>query len=206
MLAVAAVVLAVAAAWALAHTSNHQPSAPVADESTAAPSAVSTAPPRILSVREQLLSYIYERAHDPTVAEDIVRSDGSTQQCPLVPSGTAPQKRLRDYVQQTLPRMQVLDVARIIDKFSGLCALELRSRDDTGTVLVVRVIPPVEQIGVVDPRVDDGSAITNGAFTRFVRVSSRDGWVVTAGLSGPADSGPSLSVLLTLAQQRALLW
>ncbi len=102
--------------------------------------------------------------------------------------------------------MQVLDVARIIDKFAGLCTVELRARDDTGTVLVVRIVSPLDEVAVVAPRVDEGAETTNGSFTRFVRVTSSDGWIVTAGSSGPADAGPATNTLLSVARQRALLW
>jgi hypothetical protein len=157
------------------------------------------------TVRAQLLFYVFERAHDPAVAESMVRQDTSSVQCGPEPSGPGTADRLSNYIRSRFPAMQVLDVARVLDKFAGLCSIELRARDDTGTVLVVRIIPPIEA-PVFAPRVDQGAETAHGFYTHFVRVTSRDGWMITAGSSGPADAGPSQFALLSVARQRSLLW
>lgn len=210
LVAVGSLVLVAIAVWALAHRGPGDGSVPRAAETSAVPSTSTSA--AILpfdaagSVRGQLLSYVFERAHDPARAGDLVREDTSTTSCALVPRGLVPTQRMTSFVASEFPHMRVLDFARIFDKFAGLCALELRARDGTGSVLIVRVVAPIEDAPLVDPRVDEGAATANGSYTRFVRVMTRDGWIVTAGVSGPGNAGASLHTLLAVAQQRSLFW
>jgi hypothetical protein len=158
------------------------------------------------SLREQVLSYVFQRAHDPAHTQDYIRSDTSTTSCTLTPPGSAPAQTIERYVVTQFPRQHVLDTQRIIDKFAGLCVLELRARDDTGSVFVIRIVAPIEDAPIVEPRVDEGSAIADGSYTRFARVTTRDGWIVTAGMSGPPDAGMAQQTLLRVARNRSLLW
>jgi hypothetical protein len=202
--------LAVVGGWAITHLGDHSAAPPVAASSPAPPSSTAASPSvaplnATQSVRAQLLYYVFARAHDPAVAETMVRQDTSSVQCGPEPSGPGTADRISAYIRSKFPEMQVLDVARVLDKFAGLCSVELRARDDTGTVLVVRIIPPVEAT-VFAPRVDEGAETAHGLYTHFVQVTSRDGWMITAGSSGPADAGPSQFALLSVARQRSLLW
>ena len=96
--------------------------------------------------------------------------------------------------------MTVRDIARTIDKFAGLCVVEVRANFDDGSALVVRVVAPVEDAELIQPRLDHGADLTNGLLVQFVRVTLRSGWAVTVGSTGPAVSGPSQAALGALAR------
>lgn len=158
------------------------------------------------SMHDQLLAYIYQRANQSWFEPGYVRTDTSTTRCATVPNGIVPEARLASAVITLLPHMQPLDFARTRDKFDGLCVLDVRAADDTGSVLIVRIVAPLEDAPILEPRVDQGSVLAEGTYTRYVEVISRNGWIVTAGASGPADAGPSRHALLALAQQQTLHW
>lgn len=201
-----AVVLVVFGGWTITHL-GHDGGRQHAPQAVTSPTAsVSTSASVGPFAHDEVLAYVYERARDPEPAQSFVRTDTSTTSCELVPIGTSPERRISRYVRTAFPHMRVQDVARVIDKFAGLCVLELRARDDTGTALIVRVVAPIVGGPHVTPWLYEGSGVAVGAYTHYVRLTTNDGWAITVGSSGPIDAGPSQYALLTVARQRSLLW
>jgi hypothetical protein len=158
------------------------------------------------SVRDQLLAEVFQQAHDPTPAQDVIRTGGSNYACTIPSPHRSPRDALNAVVHDAFPGYALIDEARVIDRFAGLCVLDLRARERHGTVLVVRIAAPVEDATLVAPRLDDGEAVAEGTDTQFVRVSTHDGWVIVVGSSGPPAYAPDRDALLRLAQRPSVRW
>ncbi len=186
--------------------SDHPPVAsPAASEQAGQPGPPISSPfPTTL--RGQMLLEIYQRAHDPSSAVSFIRSDTSASACQYVPAATSPKARAAAALKRALINFALLDTAQTIDKFGGLCSLEVRAQDSAGTVAVLRITSPVEHQARVTARTDDGAASSAGTTTQFVRVTHREGWAVMVGTSGPTGDEVQRSVLSRLAANRSLLW
>ena len=207
----AGVLLAGGVVWALTHTHSGDDKTPPVAASSPLPSVATTpvssvAPAPARSARDELLAYVYERAHDALPAQDFVRTNTASQPCGPEPSQPGTQDRVAAEVRSAFPAARVVDSVMVIDKYAGLCSLELRARDDTGTVVVVRIVPPADDGEVIAPRVDEGVESADGLVTQFVRVTTRAGWTITTGSSGPTGTQPSEDALVSLAQQPTLSW
>lgn len=194
--------------WLVAHDRRAAtPNLPAAAPPTVPSVAASTPPVPFVageSLHDQLLVYVYERAQQRQPAG--VRTTVSSMSCTRVPAGLRPRQHLEHYVHTQFPHLRITDEIRTVDRADRLCILELRARDDTGSILVVRIVAPIEDAPIVAPRTDQASVFAAGSYTRYVQVMSREDWIVLAGVSGPADSGPSQTALLDLASQRSLRW
>lgn len=157
-------------------------------------------------VRDQLLSYVYSRAFDSGAAHTSVLSDTSSSSCEQPAPETRPTSLIAQLVERRVPHARVRDVSPTFDKFAGLCVVEVRANVDNGSSLVVRVVAPVEDAELVEPRLDHGAAVTDGLLVQFVRATFRSGWIVTVGTTGPPVSGPSQAALAELARDPDLLW
>ena len=137
---------------------------------------------------------------------DFTRETSPAGACRTVPVGHDVDAAAMTVVRRLLPGAQLVDTARTLDQFTGLCALELRASGAGGTVVTVMVSAPP---GRPEPRLDrvtTGSRARGGVTTRYAMDTAADGWVVLIGVVGDARLEPSLAVLAGTARDVTLRW
>lgn len=137
---------------------------------------------------------------------DFTRETSPAGACRTVPVGHDVDAAAMTVVRSLLPGARVLDTARTLDQFTGLCALELRASGVGGTVVTVMVSAPPGQPGLALGRVTTGSRARGAVTTRYAMNTAADGWVVLVGAVGDARLEPSLAALASAARNDTLRW
>jgi hypothetical protein len=149
---------------------------------------------------------VYLRAGDPRPATDVVRGETVVGQCRSVRIGAAPQRSAATSLLHALPRFRIVDTARIIDQSAGLCALQVRARDASGTVaLIIVTSPPHEPPGWAHG-LRTHRATAQDTRVQYAEFTTRDGWSVIVGTRGTAATQPKLTALGRLATDPAVRW
>ncbi len=201
---VAAVAVVVAAiTLGVRHTGGtaSTPTTPPTRSPTPGPSRLSAYTPE-----QQSVAFVQTQARDRAPLGDIVRATVGDGSCRLVPLGsTPPQLRFERTMRRALPQFTVIDVGRILDPNSALCALTLRAKDTAGTVLVLTVLGPdgPRNGDETSTRIDDLNA---GTVTIAAVETTDDGWTVRVGSDGPLRDEPRLFDLADLARDPSLRW
>lgn len=108
-------------------------------------------------------------------------------------------------VRSVIPQFRVSDIGYTLDPFSGLCNLQLRARDGRGAIVVLSVAGTRHPVGVRDEL--DTSFVSDGATAMaYAFLITHDGWHVTVGAVGPANSLPSMLALRHIAEDRGMRW
>jgi hypothetical protein len=168
---------------------------------------VTPSPAHKPSAIELTLAAIYQRARDVVPAQDVLRGGSSSGSCKLVQVGSSPQRAASVALQQRLPGYRIVDTSRIIDQTAGLCALQVRARDEAGNVALIMVTSP--SLGPTLGRhqmLEAHAGPFNDTFVEYAQFTTRDGWTVIVGTSGVKTRQPSTTVLGELASSPALRW
>ena len=116
---------------------------PVIRSSLSDPSSHSDS--RIASVNESshaaTLAMIETQARQTEPLVDIIRPASTAGACPVVQPGHSAQLDIAAAARSVLPRLTVRDVARTLDQYLGMCAIELRGQGATGSVLFSTSLP-----------------------------------------------------------------
>ena len=108
-------------------------------------------------------------------------------------------------IRHALPAYRLLDAGRVFDIYGGLCSIEVRAVDSSGSTLVLlsvgarRNVRPATSVSVAKPL---GPATT---VTRAELVL-HTGWRVMVGVVGPVAGQPHLAAILRLARDSTLRW
>lgn len=137
---------------------------------------------------------------------DFTRETSPAGACRTVPVGHDVAAAALAVVRPLLPGTQVIDSARTLDQFTGLCAFELRASGVGGTVVTVSVSAPGAEPEPGLEHVATGSRTRAGVTTRYALAATTDGWTVLVGAVGDARLEPSVAALARTARERALRW
>lgn len=207
---VAAALLAVAVIAAFVVTRHD--AVPKAARPTRGPTplAASSSPPA--SVRaslDEIAVGVYERALDSTPAQDVLRTGSNSNSCTGVPIGAEPPQTVAArLLSRALHGYRTIDAARIIDQNAGLCALQVRMRDATGTAAVLQVTSPTPGLPAKPTRnaLRDGRAVFGSVTVSYVAFRTGAGWFVTLGAVGSAPELPNPQLLTDVATDPRLRW
>jgi hypothetical protein len=189
---------------------------------TAVRSSSSNRPPSH-PVTNSLIPSVNESSHDVALAmvqaqaaqteplADIVRPVSTAGACPVVEPGHSPPHAIAAAARRSLPTFTVRDVARTLDQYLGMCAIELRGRDAAGSVFVFDVVAP--ESDTVRQRTPSSSVASSLASRRdgttvitSMTVVTTTGWTVVIGCVGAVADQPDSETLLRLGQDLALQW
>lgn len=167
---------------------------------------------RVTSVNESshdaALAMIETQARQTEPLADIVRPASTAGACPVVEPGHSAQLEIAVAARRVLSTLTVRDVARTLDQYLGMCAIELRGQDAAGSVLVFDIVAPEGDNSVRErtpfSRVASGRHGT--ALITSVTVVTNTGWTVVIGCVGAASDQPDAQALVHLAQDPALHW
>lgn len=174
--------------------------------STGHPIAPAPHPPRPNSYDAPLRA-VDALAHHRGALTGYVRQTSPAGACALVAVGHSPQRSVRRALRRITPRFRVRDSAAVLDEFTGLCALQLRADDVSGTVLVVSVVSPAghRRTAAYD-RVQTGFELSPRTATKYAAVTTRRGFTVLVGATGSGRFLPTDRQLIDLAHDPALTW
>lgn len=180
---------------------NHRPSASPSSDVVAAPM------PASLAALDETFTAVYESARDATPAHDILRTGTDATSCMGVRIGTAPERNASAALVRGLPGYTLLDSSRVIDEGAGLCALEVRARDTSGTVALIMVSSPsASRAPHLREALETHSALLGNIVVEYARFTTPDGWMIVVGTSGPMGRQPPARLLEDLAISSALRW
>jgi hypothetical protein len=183
---------------------------PVIRSSLSDPSSHSDS--RIASVNESshaaTLAMIETQARQTEPLVDIIRPASTAGACPVVQPGHSAQLEIAAAARRFLPTLTVRDVARTLDQYLGMCAIELRALDAAGSVLVFDIVAPGGDNTVRQrtPSSSVASGRDGTAVITSVTVVTNTGWTVVIGCVGAASDQPDTQALVRLAQDPALHW
>jgi hypothetical protein len=160
------------------------------------------------SSRDAALAMIATQARQTEPLADIIRPASTAGACPVIDPGHPIQLAIAAAARRTVPTLTVRDMARTLDQYLGMCAIELRGQDAAGSVFVFHIVAP-EGDNTVRQRTPssnvasrrEGTAVVTGA-----TVVTTTGWTVVIGSVGAASDQPDSQRLVQLAQNPALLW
>jgi hypothetical protein len=136
---------------------------------------------------------------------DYQRASSGNRACRTVPPGHAPRAAIAGAVRHVLPQVSAVDSSAIMDEFEGLCSIELRARDRSGTIAVITVTVPASS-RVQRMTLSTAAEVIGGTTSTLVRATTATGWTVRVGATGPAAAQPSAGQLAALAEDPALTW
>jgi hypothetical protein len=126
--------------------------------------------------------------------------------CLTARTGHPPRAAIDAAIRRVLPRVVEVDSSAIVDGFAGLCSIELRARNRSGTTALITVTVP-SGAGKARPTTLSTTADAIGGVTStLVRAVTATGWTIQVGATGPAACQPSLRELATLARDPVLTW
>ena len=152
------------------------------------------------------LAMIEAQAQQTEPLADIIRPASTAGACPIVESGHSAQLAIAA-ARRNLLTWTARDVARTLDQYLGMCALEVRGQDAAGSVFVLDVVAPERY--PVRQRTPSSSAASRrdgAALVTSVTVVTTTGWAVVIGWVGAIVDQPNSETLLHLAQDPALHW
>lgn len=150
---------------------------------------------------------VFTRAHDNEPAQDIVRTGSEATQCKGVRIGSIPpQTTAARALSHGLPGFRIRDAARILDQNAGLCALQVRGRNNDGAVIVLTVTSPTVGAAAARAVFHQADARVQSEVVRYVQLRTSVGWVVTLGAVGPERDLPDKASLASAARNTALRW
>ena len=171
------------------------------------PVIAATTPSVNESPDEAALAMIQALAHQTEPLTDISRPVSTAGACTVVEPGHSPQRAIITAVRRTLPTFTTRDVARTLDQYTAMCAIEVRARDANGSVLVLDIVAPQsDAVRRPTPHLSVASRLDGTAVATSATVVTRTGWTIVIGSSGPVADQPDSGTLLRLAQDPALLW
>lgn len=179
-----------------------------AAEPVAAPSTplVTTPLPSRLAGIDETFSSVYLRARDAGTGEDVVHISDATS-CKAVKIGTSPQHEAGLALQRGLHGYRLIDTSRTIDQTAGLCALQVRAHDSSGTVALLMVSSPSpDPVAHRRGLLETHTAPLEDLVVQYSRFTTADGWIVVVGTSGPRGRQPAETLLGALAMNSALRW
>ena len=94
------------------------------------------------SSHDVALAMVQAQAAQTEPLADIIRPVSTAGACPVVEPGHSPPHAIAAAARRTVPTFTVRDVARTLDQYLGMCAIELRGRDAAGSVFVFDVVAP----------------------------------------------------------------
>lgn len=138
---------------------------------------------------------------------DYTRETSPAGACPVVAVGDDLAARLLAAARRTVPAARLVDSGRILDQFTGLCAISLRVSGVGSTVVTVSVTAPgsAPAAGTRD-RLTTGDRTRAGVTTRYALEQTADGWAVLVGAVGDPRLVPSATALGAAARDHALRW
>ena len=154
------------------------------------------------------LAMIETQARQTEPLVDIIRPASTAGACPVVEPGHSIQLEIAAAARRALPTLMLRDVARTLDQYLGMCAIELRGQDAAGSVLVFDIVAP-EGDNSVRQRAPFSSVASGRGRTALitsVTVVTNTGWTVVIGWVGAASDRPDAQALVQLAQDPALHW
>ena len=160
------------------------------------------------SSHDAALAMIETQARQTEPLVDIIRPASTAGACPVVEPGYSAQLEIAAAARRALPTLTVRDVARTLDQYLGMCAIELRGQDAAGSILVFDIVAP-EGDNSVRQRTPLSSVVSGrdgSALITSVTVVTNTGWTVVIGRVGAASAQPDAQALVHLAQDPALHW
>jgi hypothetical protein len=139
---------------------------------------------------------------------DRIRQVSAPSACTPVAPGHAPERSVRGVLRQLLDGVQVVDSARTLDQFVGLCAIEVRATAPGRVVLTVLIAAPAPRVprSSIDA-LEVGIETHDDVTTEYAQQVWHTGWSVLVGASGPVSAVlPRTRDLTVAAQSPALLW
>jgi hypothetical protein len=182
----------------LGNTTHHRPS-------NGADSITHSDPdPSVRSRSEEAV--IIAKALNAAPLMDYTRSTAHPGECVVVPPDASPTQALAAAAHRALPEFRIRDLGRTLDQSTGLCALDLRADDRTGSALIIEVVPPSRAknhpFAAINVEVtSDGTTASSIASTR-----TRDGWSITVAAVGPIAHQPSSAAMVALTEDASLRW
>ena len=153
------------------------------------------------------LVMIEAQARQTEPLADIIRPVSTAGACPVVEPGHSPQLAIAASARRTLPTLTVRDVARTLDQYLGMSAIELRGQDAAGSVFVLDVVAPERYpVRQRTPSSSVASRRDGAGVVTSVTVVTATGWTVVIGCVGAVADQPNSAALLHLAQDPALHW
>jgi hypothetical protein len=166
------------------------------------------------------LDQLIVEAHLPGALTDYIRAAATGQACVRVAVGHSPRSVIAAALHRSLPQLSVVDSSEILDQFTALCSIEVRARDDQGTIAVISATAPSnpspEDRTLEDRTLGDrtlchrtlGVSIVarsnpSTASTLVCAMTER-GWAIRVGATGPPAVQPMARDLLALAQDPTL--
>jgi hypothetical protein len=137
---------------------------------------------------------------------DFTRETSPAGACRTVPVGHDVVAVVMAVVRPLLAGARLVDAARTLDQFTGLCALEVRASGVGGTVITVSVSAPGAQPAPRLDRVTTGTRTRGAVTTRYALRNAADGWIVLVGAVGDARLEPSVTALARAARSGTLRW
>ncbi|MFN2559697.1 MAG: hypothetical protein ABR571_00145 [Jatrophihabitans sp.] len=168
------------------------------------PDAAPTSSPHFAD--DQAVDMVAASARDRTPLGDYIRSASAAGSCAVVPVGDMPEQRLEAAVRKALPNYAVRDVGRTLNQFTGMCSLELRASNGSGSTLVATIASPARATKNLFDQTTVASRTDGKVVVSIVSSLTRTGWTITFGAVGPVSDEPSSAVLLELTQDPTLPW
>ena len=156
---------------------------------------------------ETILARIRALANQKEPLTDIMRPVSTAEACTMVEPGHSPLRAITAAVRSTLPAFTIRDVARTLDQYTAMCAIEVRADDAAGSVLVLDIVAPgSDTFGQPTQRLSLASRVYGAAVATSATVVTRSGWTVIIGCAGSVADQPDTDNLLRLGQDPSLLW
>jgi hypothetical protein len=137
---------------------------------------------------------------------DIVRPVSTAGACTMVEAGDSPQRAITAAVRRALLGFTIRDIARTLDQYTGMCAMEVRARDAAGSVLVLDVVAPATDAVRRPPPSLRVASVEGAVATTSVTVVTQTGWTVVIGSTGRSADAPDTQLLVRLGQDPGVLW
>ena len=160
------------------------------------------------SSHNAVLAMIETQARQTQPLVDIIRPASTAGACPVVEPGHSAQLEIGTAARRALGTLMVRDAARTLDQYLGMCAIELRGQDASGSVFVFDIVAPEGDNTVRQRPPSSSVASTRDGRTVItsVIVVTNTGWTVVIGCVGVASDQPDAQALLRLAHDPALHW
>jgi hypothetical protein len=181
--------------------SRGSPSRPIATPSSTASTPLPSVTLPVPSLHQELEA----AALDTDPMTNVIRSTPAVYACPAPRQNKLPLAAEFDAIHRAYPAFGRFESGTTLDASAGLCSVNLRARSSDGSILIVRIqAPPNQMMPIVV--VEDGSV--TGAYPTFTAVDyvSDLGFRVQAGILGTAREPFSSEGIEQLAEDEALLW
>ncbi len=137
---------------------------------------------------------------------DVVRPRTAAGTCRQAQADYSPQRAAATVLARVLPRLKVAEAARTFDQSAALCSVLVRARDGDRTTLIIEVIAPVEPVTDRTLWLTSAVQVDGPTQTKYVSATSKAGWTVHVGVTGPVEGQAAADQLFMVALDPDLTW